>query len=350
MTTVLLGTVRSIIVWVVSLARGVGLVIFTGAGGTDPSHSHSHRKRKFGGQEKETKKKKKWRDDVLPSAFTSSPSSSAVSPPHPAQPERHLHFLVERTRTLPQEPSSTALPSKLAPAAPARPGPGLGFGDMKHQPPPPPRRWGVVAAVVALVLLACLQIQYQHLKVARPPSLPPPSPPVFPFLALALPFPFIISSPPAAHLYCSVLPYLITFRWISARLALPLPHKRITRSAAAIAFAGEPPGTGRQPPAPTPCRAGLSSATLTCPSARSGRTTLLPPARYYYSLSGSGSGSSSGWWLLTHCCYQFMLRSLARDELLLLAKLLLFLDVCGRVTAFTALTVHARNRHFFTPY
>ncbi|AQK67453.1 lysine ketoglutarate reductase trans-splicing-like protein [Zea mays] len=33
---------------------------------------------------------------------------------------------------------------------------------MKHQPP---RRWGVVAAVVALVLLACLQIQYHHLKV-----------------------------------------------------------------------------------------------------------------------------------------------------------------------------------------
>ncbi|CAN6192336.1 unnamed protein product [Urochloa humidicola] len=35
---------------------------------------------------------------------------------------------------------------------------------MKH-PPPPPRRCGVVAAVVALVLLACLQIQYHHLKV-----------------------------------------------------------------------------------------------------------------------------------------------------------------------------------------
>nr|CAB3469142.1 unnamed protein product [Digitaria exilis] len=35
---------------------------------------------------------------------------------------------------------------------------------MKH-PPPPPRRCGVVVAVVALVLLACLQIQYHHLKV-----------------------------------------------------------------------------------------------------------------------------------------------------------------------------------------
>ncbi|KAL6603392.1 hypothetical protein ACP70R_043753 [Stipagrostis hirtigluma subsp. patula] len=35
---------------------------------------------------------------------------------------------------------------------------------MKH-PAPHPRRCGVVAAVVALVLLACLQIQYHHLKV-----------------------------------------------------------------------------------------------------------------------------------------------------------------------------------------
>jgi hypothetical protein len=38
---------------------------------------------------------------------------------------------------------------------------------MKH---PPPRRCGVVAAVVALVLLACLQIQYHHLKVLFPLS------------------------------------------------------------------------------------------------------------------------------------------------------------------------------------
>lgn len=54
---------------------------------------------------------------------------------------------------------------------------------MKHQPPPPTRRWGVVAAVVALVLLACLQIQYQHLKVA----LPPPSPPVLSIFSSLLP-------------------------------------------------------------------------------------------------------------------------------------------------------------------
>ena len=47
---------------------------------------------------------------------------------------------------------------------------------MKHQP----RRCGVVAAVVALVLLACLQIQYHHLKVRLPSiSATPPAGPSY---------------------------------------------------------------------------------------------------------------------------------------------------------------------------
>lgn len=141
--------------------------------------------------------------------------------------------------------------------------------------------------------------------------------------------------------------YLIIFRWISARPALPLPRKRITRSPAAIAFAGGPPGSGRQPTAPTPCRAGLCSATPTCPSARSGRTMLLPPTRYYYSLSLSGSSCSLTASLLP--LLQPVHAPFARDEILLLAKLLLFCDVCIRVMAFTAQTVHARNPHFHLP-